>query len=109
MARLLAEVLASVLASSFQHGFSTGRLFCSTLPLDADESSDSSCSTLSVEDSPIQTQSEAMPVLLRRTSNVVLPRSESKENAKGKFPPKLLYEQQLHSYLIDSLFFCLLE
>lgn len=45
---------------------------------------DYSCSTLSPVDSPTHTQSEVMPVSLKRTHNVVVPGSET-ENAKGKF------------------------
>lgn len=59
---------------------------------------DSSCSTLSPVDSPIPTQSELMPVALKRACEVA-PTSE-KENAKGEFPPKLLHrEKEFYSYL----------
>ena len=46
---------------------------------------DSSGSTLSVdEESPVETQSEALPVSLKRLKNVVDSKRESNDNAKGK-------------------------
>ena len=42
------------------------------------------------EDGPNETQPETMPVSLKRAIEVVVPRTESKENARGKFPPKLI-------------------
>lgn len=67
-----------------------GRSFRSKLPLErrsSDESCDldSSVSTLSVdEESPVETQSEALPASLKRSKNVVDSKWESKDNAKGK-------------------------
>lgn len=67
-----------------------GRSFRSKLPLErrsSDESCDldSSVSTLSVdEESPVETQSEALPASLKRSKNVVDSKWESKDNVKGK-------------------------
>ena len=67
-----------------------GRSFRSKLPSERrsrDESCDldSSVSTLSVdEESPVETQSEALPVSLKRSENVVDSKWESNDNAKGK-------------------------
>ena len=79
-----------------------GRAFRTKLPSEPSQLSDkeedsssfdSSCSTLSPVDSPPPTQSEVMPVSLKRSPNVVVPRSET-ENPKGKFPPKLLHREK---------------
>ena len=76
-----------------------GKMFRSKLPsephnvVDSTDSEelDSTVSTLSVdEDGPNETQPETMPVSLKRAIEVVVPRRKSKENARGKFPPKLI-------------------
>ena len=79
-----------------------GKMFRSKLPsephnvvdsTDSEESEelDSTVSTLSVDEGgPNETQPETMPVSLKRAIEVVVPRRESKENARGKFPPKLI-------------------
>ena len=46
---------------------------------------DSSGDTLSVdEESPLETQSDALPVSLKRSKSVLVPKRESNVNAKGK-------------------------
>lgn len=92
-----------------------GRLFRSKLPSErrrSDESCDldSSGSSLSVdEESPVETQSEALPVSLKCSKNVVDSKRESNDNAKGKsqVPAKTdlrfkLTSNVICSYQIDS-------
>lgn len=65
------------------------RLYWSKLPSERRNSQesgglDSSGSTLSVDkESPIKTQSEALPVSLRCSKNVLVPKRESNDNAKS--------------------------
>ena len=70
--------------------FSTGRLYRSQMPPErrrSEESGDldSSGDTLSVdEESPVETQSDVLPVSLKRSKSVLVPKRESNDNAKGK-------------------------
>lgn len=67
-----------------------GWLFRSQLSLErrsSEESGELDCSgdKLSVdEESPVETQSQALPVSLKRSKNVLVPERESNDNAKGK-------------------------
>lgn len=65
-----------------------GRLYRSQLPPErrrSEESGDldSSGDTLSVdEESPVETQSDVLPVSLKRSKSVLVPKRESNDNAK---------------------------
>ena len=67
-----------------------GRLYRSQMPPErrrSEESGDldSSGDTLLVdEESPVETQSDVLPVSLKRSKSVLVPKRESNDNAKGK-------------------------
>jgi len=95
-----------VAAVHFNLASQHGRAYRTKLPSEPSQlngkeensSYDSSCSTLSHVDSLIPTQSEFMPVALKRAREVA-PTSK-KENAKGEFLPKLLHsDKEFYSYL----------